>query len=109
MFSQKDLIAANHSAALEKKKEEEKVDPLQSSCVPGPMMHSCVFFSDRPVIRCHGERDDAHGLREGTSGGSTESELQQPRQSCGVSAHGRNTLLADLANVPFNDYHNSGV
>ncbi len=35
-------------------------------------------FSDRPIIRRHGERDDAHGLREGAGGSSSESELQQP-------------------------------
>lgn len=59
-----------------------------------------VSFSDRPIVWRHGERDDAHGLREGASGCSSESELQQPRQSCGVSAHSKNIVVfADLANV----------
>lgn len=63
------------------------------------MVHSCVPFSDRLIVRRHGERDDAHGLREGTSGCCAESELQQPRQGRRVLAHGENSLLAGFANV----------
>lgn len=71
-----------------------KVDPLRSSLVPLLMIHlvlSCSF-SDRPIIWRHGERDDAHGLREGAGCGSSESELQQPGQSCGVPAHCKSCL-----------------
>lgn len=53
-----------------------------------PMVRSCVPFSDWLIVRRHGERNDAHGLREGTSGGCAEGELQQPRQGRGVLAHG---------------------
>lgn len=56
---------------------------------------SCLFlpFSDGPVVRKHGERDHAHGLRERASGGGAESELQQPRQSRGVPADCRNAVM----------------
>lgn len=56
---------------------------------------SCLFlpFSDGTVVRKHGERDHAHGLRERASGGGAESELQQPRQSRGVPADCRNAVM----------------
>lgn len=61
------------------------------------MLHSYIPFSDWLIVRRHGERDDAHGLREGTSGGCAESELQQPRQGRGVLAHGENSFACRLS------------
>lgn len=61
--------------------------------VPLVALHDVALcFSDGPVIWRHGERDDAHGLREGASGRSSESQLQQPRPSRGVPAHSKNVV-----------------
>lgn len=53
--------------------------------------------SDGTVVRKHGERDHADGLREGAGGGGAESELQQPRQSRGVPADGKRAPLLQRA------------
>lgn len=54
--------------------------------------------SDGTLVREHGERDHADGLRERAGGGGAEGELQQPRQSRGVPAdrksHGDNSRIS---------------
>lgn len=59
------------------------------------LLMMCFFLSssDGPVVRKHGERDHANGLRERAGGGGVESELQQPRQSCGVPADRKNAAV----------------